>query len=339
MRTTRRQFHRRALGAAASLGVGGSLSAALSGCELFEGGGGEPLPIVDTHQHLWDLTKFQPPWLDAAPEVLRRSYVTRDYIAATRELNVVKAVYMEVDVSPAQQVDEAEHIIALSRSADHPTVAAVISGRPAAADEFRRYMQRFADSPYIKGVRQVLQVPDAPRGLCLEDAYVESVRLLGTLGKSFDLCMRPRELADGVELARRCPETQFILDHCGNGDPKAFLPSNTATEEPWHDADEWRRDIEAFAALENVVCKISGIVARAPEGWGPEHLAPIVDVCLDAFGPDRVVFGSDWPVCNITASLGRWVEALHAVIARRSVDDRRKLLHDNAVRLYGLTGA
>ena len=295
------------------------------------------LPIVDTHQHLWDLTKFKPPWLGDAPEVLRKSYTTKHFLEATRGLNVVKAVYMEVDVDPLQQVQEAEHVIRLSKNSDHPTAAAVISGRPNSAG-FEAYITRYKDSPYIKGVRQVLHPPETRQGLCLEKQFVKSMQLLGRLGKSYDLCMRPTELGDGVKLADQCPDTRFIVDHCGNADPKAFSKSKAAqAEEHWHEVDPWRRSIEALAKRKNVICKISGIVARAPkDNWSSEDLAPIINHCLDQFGPDRVVFGGDWPVCRIVATYRQWVQALKEVIASRDLADQKKLLHDNAVRIYGL---
>ena len=313
--------------------------AAGTGCALFSGekNMATSLPIVDTHQHLWDLERFSPPWLADAPEVLSRSYVTKDYLEASKDLNVTRAVYMEVDVSTDDQSDEATHVIGLSQSKDHPTAAAVISGRPASAT-FEPYIRRFAESPYIKGVRQVLQVPEARRGLCMDPQFVRSIQLLGELGLSFDLCMRPRELADGLSLVSRCPETRFIVDHCGNADPKAFRsPSTPGSEEPWHEPDPWRRDMAALAAKENVVCKISGIIARAPkEDWTSDDLAPIINHCLDAFGPDRVVFGSDWPVCNLVASYTAWAKALGEVISDRPIREQEKLLADNATRLYRL---
>ena len=292
------------------------------------------LPIIDTHQHLWDLTKFKPPWLAGAPPILAKSYVTQDFLDATKGLNVVKAVYMEIDVHPDQQIEEGDHVISLARSPDHPTVAGVISGRPN-SEGFGSYIRRYKDSPYIKGVRQVLHVPSAPRGLCLKKQFVESVQLLGELGMSFDLCMRPTELADGAQLAARCPETRFIVDHCGNADPKAFLKSTD--EDTWHEVDPWRRDMARLAKRPNVICKISGIVARAPKSeWDAEVLAPIVNHCLDEFGPDRVVFGGDWPVCLLGCSYARWVQSLKEVISQRSQTDQRKLLHDNAERFYRL---
>ena len=302
----------------------GGLATALAGCAGIPAAA--PIPIIDTHQHLWDLGRFQPPWLANAGAVLRRNYVTKDYLDATRALNVTKAVYMEIDVDPKDHADEADHAVALSRSGEHPTAAAVISGRPA-EENFRSHILRYKGNRWIKGVRQVLTPPSTPRGLCLRPTFVASMHLLGELELSFDLCMRHGELPDAADLASRCPGTRFILDHCGNPDLQAGP----------REAEAWRRAIGELARRPNVACKISGIVAGVPkEGWGPELLAPVIDHCLDSFGPDRVVFGSDWPVCLLGATLSEWVGALHDVIRRRPETERRKLLHDNALRLYRL---
>lgn len=293
------------------------------------------IPIIDTHQHLWNIEKFKLPWLSSAP-ALAKSHVTSDYLEAVKGLPVVKAVYMEVDVDPSQQVMEAEHLIELSRTPANLTVGAVISGRPA-SEGFAKYIERYRDNSVIKGVRQVLHVPETPPGTCTRPEYIRGVRLLGEIGKSFDLCMRPTDLGDAIKLVDACPETRFILDHCGNGDPQAFFQPNDARrkEEPQHEVAPWKRDIEALAARKNVVCKISGIIARAVKGnWSSADLAPIINHCLDAFGPERVIFGSDWPVCTLVASYRDWVVALREIIAERPAADQRKLLHDNAARLY-----
>jgi L-fuconolactonase len=151
--------------------------------------------------------------------------------------------------------------------------------------------------------------------------------------------MRPNELSDGAKLAAQCAETRFIVDHCGNADPKSFIKagdSRLTDAKLDHTADAWRRDMERLAARPNVICKISGIVARVPKQWSADDLAPIVNHCLDAFGPSRVIFGSDWPVCLNGAPLARWVAALRQIIASRPADEQRRLLRDNAVRFYGL---
>ena len=141
-------------------------------------------------------------------------------------------------------------------------MAAIISGRPG-SEGFRAYIETLAGSPEIKGVRQVLHVPSAPKSHCLTESFVSSMKLLGELNLNFDFCIRPTELADAAALARKCPGTRFVVDHCGNADPKAFgALAKTTKEEPWHDEAGWRRDIAELAQIENVYCKISGIVAR-----------------------------------------------------------------------------
>jgi L-fuconolactonase len=327
MKQTRRDF----LQAAAVTGLGGAAALARGASTMAQ----EPKPmlIIDTHQHLWDLERFKPPWLEGAADVLRRRYRTEEYLEATRGLNV-RAVYMEVDMAPQQHVAEAEEVIRLSADDAHPTVAAVIGGRPAAPD-FEAYLKRFENSPAVKGLRQVLHGEATKPGYCLQEPFVRGVRLLGQRNLSFDLCLRPTELRDGLRLTELCPDTRFILDHCGNADPKAF-GHNPAGEQPWHEADAWRRDIEALAKRPNLVCKISGIVARAPRQWEPDDLKPMVDHCLDAFGPERVVFGGDWPVCLLGSPLRRWIDALAQIISARPAEQQRKLWHENAERVYTL---
>lgn len=299
---------------------------------------GEALPIIDTHQHLWDLVQFQPPWLSGADAKIAAKHDMSNYLTETAGLNVVKAVYMEVDVAPADQDKEADYVLSLIAAKKYPTVAAVISGRPG-SDKFAAYMKRHRDNLLIKGVRQVLHAGSAERGLCLQPQFVKSVQLLGEMGKSFDLCMRPTELADGATLATKCPDTRFVVDHCGNADPAAWLPKAKQTSAPGHTVEQWKADMGQLAKLPNVICKISGIVARAPaiKDWTADHLAPAVNFCLDEFGPDRVVFGGDWPVCKLGASYAQWVSALKTIIAGRPLVDQKKLLHDNAVKHYKLS--
>ncbi len=281
----------------------------------------DALPLVDTHQHLWDLKKFRLPWLSGAP-TLNHTYGPKEYEAATRGLNVVKTVYMEVDVTPEQQVEEAEYVIDLCRRDDNPMAAAVISGRPGKPG-FDKHMARYKETREIKGIRQVLH-GGTPRGYCLEPAFIKDMRLLGEQGKSFDICMKSAELADAVKLATACPDTRFILDHCGNKSPQEA------------DRTEWESDLKRLAERPNVVCKVSGIIASAREGWKAPDLAPVINTVLRTFGPDRVMFGGDWPVCTLRASYREWVAALKEIVKDRTLAEQRKLFAENAIRFYGL---
>lgn len=285
---------------------------------------GGSIPIVDTHVHLWDLKKFRLAWLEKGSK-LDRDFLWKDYLQATRGLTIAKAVYMEVDVIPSQQEQEASTVAELCRSGETALTAAVISGRPS-SERFADYIKPFSRLSVIKGVRQVLHGPSTPRGYCLDPNFVRGIRLLGELGLSYDLCMRPSELRDGAKLAASCPGTTFILDHCGNAEVFAS------------DLSDWRNGIAAVAERPNVSCKVSGIVASTKgKPWKPADLAPIINHVLEVFGPDRVFFGGDWPVCTLGAPLADWVAALQEVVRERTPEQQRKLFHDNAVRVYRLT--
>lgn len=308
---------------------------AATGCTSLSRNDKKQLPIVDTHQHLWDLDHFKLAWLDGAPPVLKRSFHLADYLAATKGLNVVKAVYLEVDVIPEQQNDEAKFVTEISMDPNYPTVAGVISGRPE-NEGFSKYINPHRDNPHIKGLRRLMET--TPEGFCLQPRFIDSVQLLGKLDKHFEITIQPTQLNDALELVKRCPDTRFVIDHCGTADPKAFLPEpqrDGAT--PTHVAKPWSEAMAKLADQPNTVCKISGIVAHTTKDWSSEQLAPIVNHCLDRFGPDRVMFGGDWPVCLLGARLDQWVNALKEIVSSRPVQHQRKLFHDNAVRFYQLT--
>ena len=296
------------------------------------------LAIVDTHQHLWNIEQFNLPWLDSeGVEMLRKNHLMSDYLKTSADANVSKTVYMEVDVAATDRVAEANYVTELCQQDDNPMAGAVIGGQPGQGG-FRTYISSFKDNHYIKGVRQVLHVPDTVKGHCLGQDFVNDIQFLGDVDLCFDLCLRPGELADAIELVDRCPNTRFILDHCGNADPNiingasAYEPENPTS----HSKEQWERDIATLGAREHVVCKISGIVARVTEGWQADTLAPTVNHCLDSFGPDRVIFGGDWPVCTLGAPFGAWAKALREIISHRPEEEQRQLLAENAERIYNL---
>ena len=289
------------------------------------------LPIVDTHQHLWDLTKLKLAWFDPdTPEgkTLGKSYTPKEYAEATKGLNVVKAVYMEVDVVPEQQQKEADYVIELCDRGKTPTCAAVVSGRPN-SEGFERYARQFKGHKFVKGIRQVLHVKGVTPEYYLDPKFVKGIQLLGDLGLSFDLCVRPAELPDHTKLVDQCPGTRFILDHCGNGDLK-HTPAQR---------EQWKKDMAEIAKRKNVVGKVSGFIASAPARgkWTLDDIAPIVNHTLEVFGPDRVMFGGDWPVCLLgVEKYADWATALLTVVKDRPEEQQKKLFGDNAVKFYGL---
>jgi L-fuconolactonase len=280
-----------------------------------------PERIVDTHQHLWDLSRFRLPWIGKGT-VLDHSYRMDEYLQATAGLHVVKTVYMEVAVEASQREAEAEYVLDLCKRPGNPMAGTVLGGDPA-DPSFKAYLARFKVNPYVKGIRCGLPAA-ASRGE-LPSAFVQGVRLLGESGLRFDL-LGQVPFQPAIRLVDACPQTRFILDHCGN--PNVQEPNRSA----------WERDIAELAKRPHVVCKISGFVGSARPGqWTPHDLEPIINHVLKEFGPDRVVFGGDWPVCLKTATFKQWVEALAWIVRHRKSEDRRKLFHDNAVRIYELS--
>ena len=280
------------------------------------------MQIVDTHQHLWDLDLFHYSWLDSLP-ALNRSFRMPDYLEAAKGLNVVKSVPLEADVDVPYMLDETRHLLALADQLDNPLEGIVACGRPESKD-FRSYLDKIAGHPRLKGIRRVLHTQ--PDEVGQGATFINNVAALSTYGLSFDLCVLARQLPIAINLVSKCPDVVFILDHCGVPQVKE------------RNLDPWRSYIADIAQFPNVCCKISGLVAYAdPERWTAEDLRPFVEHAIASFGWDRLLFGSDWPVCTLSASYQQWVEALRAITQAAGEVNQRKLFHDNAVRVYRLS--
>ncbi|HZR44898.1 MAG TPA: amidohydrolase family protein [Ktedonobacteraceae bacterium] len=281
----------------------------------------EMLPIVDAHVHLWNPEQFNMLWLKDIPR-LNRPYGLQDYREQTQGLPIRAMVYIEVGVEPQEALREARYVVELAR--EEPRLQAVIAAAPVErGDVVREHLESLvAISPLIKGVRRNIQDETEP-DFCLRPDFVAGVRLLMEFKLSFDLCIKHWQLPSVIELVRRCPDTAFVLDHLGKPDIKQQL------------LDPWQTDLHKLAELPNVVCKISGMVTEADhEGWQPADLEPFINVVLEAFGKDRVLFGSDWPVALLAAPYQRWYETLDALTAHLPVSARRKLWAENALRFY-----
>ena len=278
------------------------------------------MKIIDTHQHLWDLDLFTYSWLGRVPS-LRRSFRMEDYLRAGEGLHIEKSVHLEADVDEAYMLDETRHILALSEQ-DNPLEGVVACARPE-KEHFADYLDQIAGHPKLKGVRRVLHTE--PDDVAQSRLFAENVRLLAAYGLSFDICVLARQLPIAIRLIKNCPKVSFVLDHCGNPEVKGQV------------FDPWREHIQEASKLPNVVCKVSGILANADlEKWTPEDLRPYVDHVIECFGWDRVMFGSDWPVCTLAAPLKKWVEALAMLTRDAGEEKQRKLFYENAARVYRL---
>jgi predicted TIM-barrel fold metal-dependent hydrolase len=279
------------------------------------------MKIVDTHQHLWDKELFHYAWLEPLPK-LDRSFRLSDYNDATSGLEIDKTVFVECDVDETQMMGEALHVLRMAEDFGNRIAGIVASGRPE-HDEFKAHLDALATYPKVKGIRRILHT--SPDEVGQGKTFIENVTGLEKYGLSFDICVLARQLPVAINLAWRCPDVAFILDHCGVPDVKGQA------------LDPWREHIGELSKFPNVACKISGLVAYAdPANWKAEDLRPFVEHIIESFGWDRVMFGSDWPVCNLTASYTKWVETLLALTLSAGEANQRKLFRENAIRTYRL---
>ncbi|MCI0336087.1 MAG: amidohydrolase [Acidobacteria bacterium] len=279
------------------------------------------MKVVDTHQHLWDLDLLPYSWTVNRPE-LNRSFRMSDYLEATRDFEVIKSVHVEADVDEPYMLHETRHILALAEDADNPLSGVVAVARPE-YDDFQEYLGQISGHPRLKGIRRILHTQ--PDELSTTTTFIENVNSLEDYQLSFDICVQGRQLPQAINLVRRCPNVNFVLDHCGNPDIKT------------RDYEQWRVRMEEIAGYPNVACKVSGIVVNTDiENWTVEDLRPPVEHVIACFGWDRVMFGSDWPVCTLAASFKQWVDALIFLTKDGGEKNQQKLFQENAERVYRL---
>ncbi|MER8444865.1 amidohydrolase [Mesorhizobium sp. M1066] len=277
--------------------------------------------IVDTHLHLIDRSTLRYPWLTGVP-ALNRDFSYEDYATEAQRVGVGRVLHMEVDVDAADIEAETARVEGLSRQSGSMLAGVIASCRPEEGD-FAAYLERQRANPFVKGFRRVLHV--VPDELSEGAVFRASIKRLGGTGLTFDLVVLPHQIPRAIVLADLAPDVTFVLDHCGVPDIKG------KSEHPW------REHMSDIARRPNVMAKISGVVAYADAGsWTVETLRPYVEHTINSFGWDRVVWGSDWPVCTLGGGLSTWVAATHALLSGCSISERDRLLSGNARKLWRL---
>ncbi|MBK0020212.1 MULTISPECIES: amidohydrolase family protein [Brucella] len=279
--------------------------------------------IIDTHLHLIDKSALNYPWLGDVP-ALNRDFLFETYRKQAERCGIKAALHMEVDVSAPEIVAETAHIMAISRQNNGYIKGAIASCRPEEPG-FAEYLEQSRSNPFIKGFRRVLHV--VPDNVSEGALFRENIKRLEGTGLTFDLCTLPHQIDKVLALADLAPDVQFVLDHCGVPDIKSGA------------LEVWQKGIAEIAQRDNVVAKISGVVAYADaESWTVDTLRPYVEHVIQSFGWERIVWGSDWPVCtlasNVDAGLSTWVATTHALLKGCSEDEKALLLADNAQRIW-----
>ena len=277
---------------------------------------------IDSHQHFWSYSATDYPWIGAGMERLARDYLPVDLeapAAATR-------IGGTVAVQARQTLEETRWLLDLAEH--HLLIRGVVGWVDLRNVDVDSQLREFVPRETFVGVRHVVQDETDPLFL-LGAEFVRGLRQLAPFGLTYDLLLYPQQLSAAVELAQLLPEQPFVLDHLAK-------PRITTWTKPG-DIDVWRRDIEALARHENVCCKLSGLVTEAAwRQWRPADFTPYLDVALAAFGPERLMFGSDWPVCLLAADYAEVAGIVRDVCATLSAAEQAAIWGGTATRFYGL---
>jgi len=274
--------------------------------------------ILDTHQHLVLSDRFTYRWTDKIPALANHSFTYNDYIKASAETGIAETLFMEADCDDWQT--ETDAVLDLVSDPSTMISGVIANARPEDADGFDAWLDHVADTGVV-GLRRILH--ETTDDVSQTNVFRRNLKKLAAHDLTFDINFLARQLPIAAELVSEVSDVQFILDHCGVPD----IASNETAG--------WRDGIKTLAGFPNVACKISGITAYcAPGAATLDTLRPFVEHCIECFGWDRVVWGTDWPVCNINSSINEWTAITKEIVKNEDATNQQKLFQDNARRLY-----
>jgi L-fuconolactonase len=276
-----------------------------------------PVLQVDTHQHFWNYDPAEYAWIDDRMTPLRRDFLPLD---ARREMDAIGAIAC-IAVQVRQTLDETAWLLELAD--EFPFIAGVIGWVDLQAPDVDAQLARVAAHSRLVGIRHIVQAE--PDGFLERPAFLRGIARLEPFDLTYDILVYARQMPAAVAFARAFPRQRFVLDHLGKPDVRA------------QEYQSWRAQLNQLAALPNVHCKLSGLVTEADWGsWKPEQLRPYLDAALDAFGPDRLMIGSDWPVCTLAGTYKDVIGVTLDAIGEYSVTEQARMLGGTARELWNL---
>jgi L-fuconolactonase len=274
---------------------------------------------IDSHHHLWRFNEAEYGWIDESMDLLRR-----DFLLDELEKEIKAAgIDATVAVQARESVDETWWLLECARSSSF--INGVVGWVPLGSDNLSALLDEFDGQTKLAGFREVVQ--GKPSGYLLQRSFNRDIEELGLRGFTYDVLIYEHQLVEAAHFLDRHPNQRFVVDH-------AAKPRIAANE-----LEPWKKNLLELARRPNVFCKISGLVTEADwKSWTPELLAPYLDVCVEAFGPERLMAGSDWPVCLVASGYSRWWDVLRGYFADFSEDETGRIFGENAIDFYKLRG-
>ena len=278
----------------------------------------ENVEQIDAHHHLWRYTPEEYGWIDEEMKVLRLDFLPRDLYAEIAAAGIDGTVAVQA----RQTLEETRWLLDLAEQSE--AIRGVVGWAPIAGEDFPACMEEFDGRAKLKGLRHVIQGEKDEHYILRED-FNSGIRTMLGSGLVYDILIYERHLPQTIDFVDEHPKQVFVLDHI------AKPPIAGGVMEPW--ATRMRE----LAKRENVWCKVSGMVTEADwKNWSPETLKPYLDVVVEAFGPARLMAGSDWPVCLLASGYAQWWDVLRAYFLAFSDAERAKVFGATAIEVYGL---
>lgn len=276
------------------------------------------MQTIDAHHHLWRYTPAEYDWIDETMQVLRKDFLPNDLKIAMRAAGVDGTIAVQA----RQTVEDTRWLLELADA--NPEIRGVTGWAPIASADFAGFLDELGGQSKLKALRHVIQ-GEKDENYILREDFNAGIRAMAGTGLIYEILIYERHLPQTIEFVDRHPEQVFVLDHVA----KPLIASGVV--EPW--AGRMRE----LARRENVFCKISGMVTEADwKNWTPEKLKPYLDVAVEAFGPGRLMAGSDWPVCLVACSYERWWQILRDYFASFTQTERDEIFGGNAIGVYDL---
>ncbi len=273
---------------------------------------------IDSHHHFWKYSVEEYGWIDDGMKVIRRDFLPEDL---EKEISG-SGIDGVVSVQARQTIDETEWLLGFSEK--HDFIKGVVGWVPLISPNVRQHLSDFSSFRKLKSVRHVIQ-GESDNDFILRKDFDEGIKALKEFGLAYDILILEKHLPQTIKFIDMHPEQIFILDHIAKPKIKGNL------------IEPWRANIIKLAERRNVYCKVSGMVTEADYmKWTEEQLRPYFETVLDAFGPERLMFGSDWPVCTVACEYRRWVGIVRKYISKLSVSEQEAIFGGNAVRAYDL---
>jgi L-fuconolactonase len=273
---------------------------------------------IDAHQHFWRYNADEFDWIDDSMSALRRDFPPDDL---KPEL-VRSGFHGSVAVQARQSLEETRWLLQLATSS--PQILGVVGWVDLQSPGLRPQLQEFAENPKLVGVRHVVQGEPDDRFMLRQD-FLRGVAMLEEFDLAYDILIYPKHLPVAAEFVQHFPRQRFVLDHLA----KPLIKAGTL--------QPWEAGMRELARSPNVFCKLSGMVTEANwQEWKPEHMKPYLDIAIDCFGPERLMIGSDWPVCTVAASYSRTMTIVLDYFAGHSNDVQDAVLGGNAQRFWKL---